>query len=87
MTAKQYDVPGMLKALGDETRAAIFQLLKGGELCACKLLEGLEISQPTLSHHMKVLCESGLVIARKEWKWTHYSLDEAALRVLIAWLS
>ena len=61
----------MMKALGDETRAEIFEMIKGGKLCACKILEKLNITQPTLSHHMKILCDCGLVIAEKDWKWTH----------------
>lgn len=76
----------VFKALGDDTRAKIFEMLKGGELCACKILEGLNITQPTLSHHMKILCDCGLVIARKDWKWTHYSIDKNALENLKNWL-
>lgn len=76
----------VLKALGDDTRAKIFEMLKGGELCACKILEGLNITQPTLSHHMKILCDCGLAIARKDWKWTHYSIDKNTLESLRKWL-
>ena len=47
----------IFKALCDENRVKIFRLLQGGELCACHLIEQLELSQPTLSHHMKILCE------------------------------
>lgn len=65
----------IIKALADNTRFAVFQLLKNGTLCACKILEKLEISQPTLSHHMKVLCDTGLVKAEKDWKWTYYSIN------------
>ena len=76
----------VFKALGDDTRVKIFEMLKGGELCACKILEGLNITQPTLSHHMKILCNCGLVIARKDWKWTHYSIDKNKLESLKNWL-
>lgn len=62
------------KALGDENRLHIVQMLTSGEQCACKLLEALHISQPTLSHHMSILTGSGLVSVRKEGKWSHYSL-------------
>ena len=68
-------VSTIFKALCDENRVRILALLKGGEKCACKLLEALDIVQPTLSHHMKILCDSGLVVSRKEGKWTHYSLS------------
>ena len=64
----------VFKALGDENRIRILKLLRNGEKCACKLLEELNISQPTLSHHMKILCDSGLVTGRREGKWTHYSI-------------
>lgn len=76
----------ILKALGDDTRAKIFAMLKGGELCACKILEALQITQPTLSHHMKILCGCGLVAYRKDWKWTHYSIDQKTLESLKNWL-
>ena len=64
----------IFKALSDENRIRIMKLLRGGEKCACKLLEELNISQPTLSHHMKILCDSGLITGRKEGKWMHYSI-------------
>lgn len=65
----------VFKALCDENRLRIFELLRSGEKCACVILEDLQISQSTLSHHMKILCESGLVTSRKEGKWTHYRID------------
>ena len=64
----------VFKALSDENRIRILKLLRSGEKCACKLLEELNISQPTLSHHMKILCDSGLVTGRREGKWTHYAI-------------
>ena len=70
-------VSTIFKALCDENRVRILALLKGGEKCACKLLEALDIVQPTLSHHMKILCDSGIVQGRKEGKWVHYSIDPA----------
>ncbi len=50
-------------------------MLSCGELCACEILEKFSITQPTLSHHMKILCDCGLVNGRKEGKWMHYSLN------------
>jgi len=64
----------VFKAFGDENRLRIIDMLHSGEKCACALLEELEISQPTLSHHMRILVESGLILGRKEGKWMHYSL-------------
>lgn len=65
----------IFKALGDENRIRILKLLRSGEKCACRILEELSITQPTLSHHMKILCDSELVIGRKDGKWMHYSLS------------
>ena len=64
-----------IKALADENRLAIMLLLQHSEKCACVLLEELNITQPTLSHHMKILCDSNLVIGRKEGKWMYYSIS------------
>lgn len=64
-----------IKALADENRLAIMMSLQQREKCACYLLEELNISQSTLSHHMKLLCDSGLVDYRKEGKWMHYFLS------------
>ena len=69
------DVAVICKALGDSNRLQIVQMLSDGEKCGCKLLEAFQITQPTLSHHMKILCECGLVNDRKEGKWHHYSLN------------
>lgn len=65
----------MFKAFCDENRLRILELLRSGEKCACRLLEELHISQSTLSHHMKLLCDAGVVRGRKEGKWVHYSID------------
>lgn len=64
----------LLKAFGDENRLRIMTLLLGGEQCANRMLEELSIRQPTLSHHMKILCESGVVTARKQGKHTYYRI-------------
>lgn len=65
----------IFKAFCDEKRLMILDILKSGEMCACELLEKLNIGQSTLSHHMKILCDSGIVVARKEGKWSHYSIS------------
>ena len=65
----------IFKALGDINRVRILKMLRRGETCACKLLSELEISQPTLSHHMKILCDAGIVNGRRDGKWTHYSIN------------
>ena len=75
MDLKEY--ANMFKAIGDETRLFILKkLITNDELCACKLLEMVNCNQSTLSHHMKILINSGLVNARKDWKWVHYSINK-----------
>ena len=71
----------VFKAFCDENRVRILDLLRGGEKCACKLLEELSISQPTLSHHMKILCDSGIVLGRKEGKWMHYRISPEGVQI------
>ena len=73
LSNKQMNV--IFKAFCDENRIQILKLLKGGERCACELLEELSLSQPTLSHHMKILCDSGVVIGRKDGKWMYYTIS------------
>ena len=63
------------KALSDSNRLRIVRLLTRGEQCACELLEQMQITQPTLSHHMKKLEGCGLVSSRRKGKWSHYSLN------------
>jgi ArsR family transcriptional regulator len=65
----------VFKALCDETRLAALSLLQSGEKCACVLLDKVNVGQSTLSHHMKILVNSGIVNARKEGKWTYYSIN------------
>ena len=65
----------VFKAFCDENRLQILKLLQDGERCACSILDEMKITQPTLSHHMKILCDSGVVVGRKEGKWMHYSLN------------
>jgi len=65
----------VFRAFTDESRIRILELLCEGERCACVLLEGLQISQPTLSHHMKILCDSGIVKSRRVGPWHYYSIN------------
>ena len=66
----------IFKAFCDETRLAVLSLLQSGEKCACELLLWVKVGQSTLSHHMKILVESGIVSARKEGKWMYYSISQ-----------
>lgn len=65
----------IFKAFCDANRLKILELLTHGEICACSLLDHLQITQSTLSYHMKILCDSGVVVGRVQGKWTHYSLS------------
>ncbi|MGN1419861.1 MAG: ArsR/SmtB family transcription factor [Acutalibacteraceae bacterium] len=86
MNCDEKKVAVIFKAFCDENRIRILKLLKTGEKCACKLLEEISVTQPTLSHHMKILCDSGIVVGRKEGKWMHYSISpegsEKAVKIL-----
>lgn len=76
------DVAGAdaFKALGDEKRMRIMHMIaRNPRICSCKILEKFEMSQSTLSHHMKLLCEAGLVSCEREGRWTHYTLRRQGL--------
>lgn len=70
----------MLKAMADSNRLQIIDLLSCGSLCACDILTHFEFTQPTLSHHMKVLQSAGIVSAKKDGKWQRYSLEPHFIR-------
>ncbi|MGQ9584778.1 MAG: ArsR/SmtB family transcription factor [Anaerolineae bacterium] len=76
-------LPG-LRAVAHEKRLRILALLAEGEMCVCDITEGLGISQPLASHHLRVLREAGLVQDRRDAQWTYYRLDAEALRRLCA---
>jgi len=75
MKEKYVEKANEFKALAEPNRLMIVDMLSCGELCACKILEDLNITQSTLSHHMKILCDCGLVNVRRQGKWMHYSLN------------
>ena len=82
MQEKYHDLVKMLKGLADETRLKIMKMLSSGELCACKILEEFDITQPTLSYHMKILTDCGLVNARREGAWMKYTINDENLEKL-----
>lgn len=86
MQTEEKRTAAVFKALADENRIRILKLLQNGEKCACVLLDDLKITQPTMSHHMKILCDSELVSGRREGKWVYYSISSegasAAIRRL-----
>jgi len=83
-TYKEY--AQFFRVLSDPNRLMIVDMLSCGELCACVILEKFQITQPTLSHHMKYLCDNKLVNGRKDGKWTYYSLNEETMRNIKAFL-
>ncbi len=70
----------LFKALSDETRLKIIDMLSCGELCACDILKSFNITQPTLSYHMKILTECGIVNGVREGAWMHYTLNDAVIK-------
>lgn len=71
------EMSNIFKALADPNRVKIVDLLyKNGETCACELLEEFNITQPTLSHHLKVLADSEILKQRKEANWIHYKIND-----------
>ena len=74
MRTKYDQTVKIFKALADENRLIIIEHLMSGTKCGCELLDALQIGQSTLSHHMRILCDAGLVEACKVGKWMHYSL-------------
>jgi len=79
MVIKYNKYAKFMKALSDETRLEIIDLLGDGEMCACALLDQFEITQPTLSYHMKMLKDCGLVDSRKDGIWVKYSVNHEKL--------
>ena len=77
----------IFKALSDETRLKIVDMLSCGEMCACDILTEFHISQPTLSYHMKILSESGLVFSKRDGAWMKYTLNPEKSNMVISFLS
>lgn len=76
----------LFKTLSDPNRIKIIEILSYGEVCACTILEKLNITQPTLSHHMKKLEETNLVIARKDGLWTYYRLNRKQIKDILQFI-
>jgi ArsR family transcriptional regulator, arsenate/arsenite/antimonite-responsive transcriptional repressor len=71
-----------LRAVADETRLAILNELASGERCVCELMEVLELKQPLLSFHLKILKDAELITCRREGRWCYYSMHVPAIREL-----
>jgi ArsR family transcriptional regulator len=83
------NVAATAKALADPVRVEILELLRdaGGQVCQCELQPLFEISQPTLSHHLKKLADAEFIEVERRGKWAYYSINDQALEVLRSWLS
>jgi ArsR family transcriptional regulator len=76
----------IFKALGDETRLKIVEMLLGRELCVCEILEAFDKSQPVISHHLRTLKQAGLVHDSRDGKWIYYSLNPEAFKLVAAFI-
>src|SRR5271167_4791511 len=89
-TAKPFDMVHLFAALADPTRLSLLNLMDGREVCVCYFVEILKQSQPKISRHLAFLRNAGIVSARREGKWMHYSIerpdDRAAAAILDATL-
>ena len=72
---KKENIKNFFKVLTDETRLQIIQLLRDGELCVCELQEELEMSQPSVSYHLRQMVEAGFLLRRRKSGWTNYRLN------------
>ncbi|HTZ93770.1 MAG TPA: metalloregulator ArsR/SmtB family transcription factor [Streptosporangiaceae bacterium] len=80
----------VFKALGDPVRLRLVSLIgarQGGEVCVCDLTSAFDLSQPTISHHLKVLREAGLIESERRGTWVYYRLVPAALDRIAGLLS
>lgn len=82
MSSSYHKFDNLLKIICDESRLTILEQLQNDEKCACQLLDTLDIGQSTLSHHMKILCDSGIVQSYKQGKWTHYSIRQENIDII-----
>jgi ArsR family transcriptional regulator, arsenate/arsenite/antimonite-responsive transcriptional repressor len=71
------DIVTIFKALADDTRVRVLKLLSRGELCVCEIAAALEMEQPRLSFHLRILKEAGIVVDRRQERWILYRLNDA----------
>lgn len=87
---KLSDKEKIFKALGDSNRLTIMELISEKELNAGQILSQVKMGQSTLSHHMKILCDSGIVTSRKDSRWVYYSINpqiaQDVIGVLTDWI-
>ncbi|MEC9484931.1 MAG: metalloregulator ArsR/SmtB family transcription factor [Candidatus Izemoplasma sp.] len=74
------------KVLSDPTRLEIIELLLKGETCGCTLIDNVDVSQPTLSYHLKMITEAGLATAERDGNWIKHYINKDALNTIIRFL-
>lgn len=77
----------VFKAFCDPRRLRILSLLRGGEKCTCTLTQEMGMPQSSLSYHMRILCQAGVVTGREDGKWTHYQISKAGREAAVALLA
>ena len=87
--ASAEEVAELARVLSDPVRVQIVEILRARttQVCQCELNPVFDISQPTLSHHVKKLSDAGVVEVERRGRWAYYSLNPEALEVLAKWLS
>ena len=81
--ASTQDMAELFKALGDERRLTIVKMIaKEPGICACTILQTLNVAQPTLSHHMRILTGCGIVDGYRQGKWMHYTLSANGVKAI-----
>lgn len=80
------DLALIFKALGDSTRLDIIRLLNGKELCVCDILDAFSLSQPAISHHLKILKQAGLLLDSRQGKWIFYRLNPVVFQEVVQYL-
>ena len=82
--AERDGLVAVMRALGDATRLDVFRLIaaQAAPICVCDIVNRFELRQPTISHHLKVLREAGLVTVSRRGVWAYYAVDPAGLEVL-----
>lgn len=83
MTQEYVKTAERLKALAEPTRLQILEMLDHEEMCVCEMIEKLRMSQPAVSHHLKILRQAELITDRKEGKWVFYALNTASYAELV----
>lgn len=81
------NVARLFHALGDPTRLKIIKALGKGETCGCTIIDKLEVTQPTMSYHLKMMTNCGLLTAYKEGTWKKHHLNRKEIEAMIAFLS